>query len=267
MKLNRTVLAAFAVASLAVVTGAAVAVAADPSPVSPGGPAGRTVCRPERDAVDKAPTLEQLKDFGNCEIDRRVKTLDMLATRIADAGFATADHKTALSGEVGRTKSGLLSLKTKIGAETDIAALKIEVRQIATDFRVYALVAPKVNLVLGADRVAAADRLFGDIDKRLSDAIAKAEAAGKDVTDARAHLASMNAAVDKAIALAAPIAPAVLPLTPAQFNAGTAGPILTDARSKLASARQQLKTAQAEAKACRDALAKLRDTAAASPSA
>jgi hypothetical protein len=265
--ITRSVFGGLALAALLVVSTAAIVAAADPSPAPAGGPAGKTVCRPQRDAIKKAPTLEQLKAFGDCEIARRVTTLDALATRIADAKFAPADDAAHLTNEVRTTKNGLVALKAKIDAETEIDALKVEIRQIATDFRVYALVAPKVNLVLGADRVAAAEDRFDTLDQKLSDLIAQAEAAGKDVSNARAHLASMNAAVDKALALAGPIPNAVLPLTVAQFNAGTAGPLLADARTKLAGARTQLRTATAEAKACRDALGLLRDKRpAASPS-
>ena len=263
----RTILGGLALAALMVLSTAALVAAADPSPVPSGGPAGRTVCRPQRDSLKDKPTLEQLKAFGDCEIARRFTTLDNLATRISDAKFATSEHKTALGNEVSSTRSGLAALKTKIDAETGLEALKGEIRQIATDFRVYALVGPKVNLVLGADRVAASEARFDAIDKRLGDLIAKAEAAGKDVTDAKAHLANMNAAVDKALGLASPLPARLLPLTPAQFNAGTAGPILTDARTKLGEARTQLRTAAAEAKACREALAKLGVAPAASPAA
>ena len=263
----RTILGGIALAALMVVSTAAIVAAADPSPVPSGGPAGKTICRPQRDSLTSKPTLEQLKAFGDCEIARRFTTLNDLAARIADAKFATSEHKTALGDEVSSTKSGLTALKTKIDAETGLEAMKGEIRQIATDFRVYVLVAPKVNLVLGADRVAASETKFDAIDKRLGDLIAKAEAAGKDVTDARAHLANMNAAVDKALGLASPLAAELLPLTPAQFNAGTAGPILTDARTKLGEARTQLRTAAAEAKACRDALVKLGAAPVASPTA
>ncbi len=266
--MTRSLFGGLTLATVMVVSTAAIVVAADPSPTPSGGPAGRTICRPERDAVSDRPTLEELKAFGDCEIARRITILDMLTTRIDKAEFAPANHAAHLTNEVRTTKNGLLDLKAKIDAETDIAALKTEIRQIATDFRVYALVAPKVNLVLGADRALAADERFEDIDQKLSDLIAQAEAAGKDVTDARAHLARMNAAVDKAMALAGPIPDAVLPLTVAQFNAGTAGPVLADARTKLAEARAQLRTAVAEAKACRKALGLLRDKRpAASPTA
>jgi hypothetical protein len=64
----------------------------------------------------------------------------------------------------------------------------------------------------------------------------------------------MNTSVANAIALAQPLPAQLLSLTPAQFNAGTAGPIIDSARTKLGQARDQLKAAAASAKACRDAL-------------
>jgi len=65
----------------------------------------------------------------------------------------------------------------------------------------------------------------------------------------------MNASVTAAVGLASPLSAQLLPLTPAQYNVGTAGPILT-ARTALGQARDDLRSALADAKACRDALSK-----------
>jgi hypothetical protein len=64
----------------------------------------------------------------------------------------------------------------------------------------------------------------------------------------------MNASVAAAAGLASPLPAQLLPLTPAQYNGGTAGPILNGARTALGQARDDLKSAIADAKACRDAL-------------
>ena len=90
---------------------------------------------------------------------------------------------------------------------------------------------------------------------RLASLIDAAAAAGKDVTEARAHLAAMEAAIDEALASVAGVADEVLPLTPADWNAGTAGPILRAAREAIANARADLGTAKSEA---RQVLAALR---------
>jgi hypothetical protein len=46
----------------------------------------------------------------------------------------------------------------------------------------------------------------------------------------------------------------LLALTPAQYNAGTAGPVMDGAKTALGQARDDLKSALASAKACREAL-------------
>lgn len=249
----RAIVAGLTVAVVLAVSSAAVVTASSPNPVA-GGPAGNTVCSSQRDALKANRTIDTLRAFGLCEIDRRLGTLDTLTSKINSSKVMTSQHVAALKGEIGSTQGGLKALRAKIQAEKDLKAMAAEVRQIATEFRVYALVVPQVSLVNGADGVAAAQVKFADVNTRLSQAIARAKAAGKDVTDAQKHLDAMNAAVSKASSLASGIPAAVLPLTPAQFNAGTAGPILTTARSNLVQARGQIRTAATEAKACRDAL-------------
>ena len=86
----------------------------------------------------------------------------------------------------------------------------------------------------------------------LAARIAAAKAAGKDTTAAQADLDAMNASVTAAVGLASPLPAALLPLTPAEYNGGTAGPILASARAALGTARDDLKTALADAQACRE---------------
>ena len=102
---------------------------------------------------------------------------DRCACRLTRSGY--------LSSEIASTRSGLTSLKAQIDAETSLAALKTEVRKIATDYRVYLLVVPQVNLVSGADTVGAAKPIFDKISANLTARIAAAKTAGKGTTAAR----------------------------------------------------------------------------------
>jgi len=111
-----------------------------------------------------------------------------------------------------------------------------------------------VNLVSAADGVVASQTRISTVNTNLTARIAAAKAAGKDVTSAQADLDKMNAAVTAAVGLPNPLSAALLALTPAQYNGGTAGPVLASARTALGQARDQLKAAVADAKACRDAL-------------
>lgn len=220
----------------------------------PSGPAGKSVCATEAAAVRTGATAGALRAFGDCEINRRFATLDQLASKISGSKVLTSSDAAALTAEINSTRTGLKSLKGSIDAENSIPALRADIVKIASDFRVYLLVVPQVNLVNAADAVVASQTNFGKINTNLTARIAAAKAAGKDVTAAQADLDAMNASVTAAVGLATPLPAALLPLTPAQYNAGTAGPILTSARTSLGQARDDLKSAMASAKACRDAL-------------
>ena len=234
---------------LVVSTGAAIAV------TTPPGPGGKGVCATEATAARTAPiTVAAVRAFGDCEINRRMSTLTDLSARITSSKAMTPGHAATLQSEISSTRSGLTSLKATIDSETVLSALKADSVKIAADYRVYLLVVPQVNLVNGADGILAAQPKFVDVSTRLSARIAAAKAAGKDTTAAQADLDAMNAAVAKAVGLATPLPAALLPLTPAQYNGGTAGPILTNARAAIVSARDQLKAAVAAANACRVAL-------------
>jgi hypothetical protein len=233
---------------LIVSTGVATAV------TTPGGPAGKGVCATEAAASRTTGTVAALRAFGDCEINRRFVTLTDLSARITASKVMTSSDAAALRGEIGSTRSGLTSLKATIDSETVVASLKLDVVKIAADYRVYLLVVPQVNLVNGADGVLAVQSRFTQVNTNLAARIAAAKAAGKDTTAAQSELDAMNAAVAKAVSLATPLSAALLPLTPAQYNGGTAGPVLNSARASILSARDQLKTAVADANACRVAL-------------
>lgn len=234
---------------LVVSTGAVAAV------TTAAGPAGKGVCATQAAAArGTSITVAALRLFGDCEINRRFTTLTDLSARITASKVMTSAHAATLQGEISSTRAGLTSLKATIDAETSIPALKADIVKIAADYRVYLLVAPQVNLVNGADGVVAAGSKFGDINTKLAARIAAAKAAGKDTTKAQADLDAMNAAVTKAVGLATPLPAALLPLTPAQYNGGTAGPVLANARAALVQARDQLKAAVADAAACRNDL-------------
>lgn len=238
---------ALALASVATVTAAA--------PLIAGGPAGRGVCATEFTALKAPVTVDALRAFGDCEIQRRFTTLTTLATRVSGSKALTSSDAAALAAEITATRTGLTSLKATIDAETSIPALKADIARIATGFRVYLLVGPQVNLVSGADGVVASQSTFTKVDTNLTARIAAAKAAGKDTTTAQSDLDAMNTAAAKAVGLATPLPATLLPLTPAEYNAGTAGPVLTSARTALVQARDLLKSAVQDARACRAALA------------
>jgi len=248
----RAIFGGIAVAGLIALSSAPVATAT--SPVVAGGPAGSGPCAILARAAKAGATVDNLRAFGDCEIARRMVTLATLSAKISGSKALTASDASALSSEVASTKSGLTGLKATIDAETDLTALKADVKQIATNYRVYLLVAPQVRLTIGADTVQATKTVFDKVNSTLTARIAAAKAAGKDTTTAQADLDAMNAAVSQALGLTSPLPAKLLPLTPAEYNGGTAGPVINSARAALVQARGLLQSARKDAAACRDAL-------------
>jgi hypothetical protein len=177
-----------------------------------------------------------------------------LKAGLGGARGLTDAHRASLTAILDASAIGLAALRGTIAADTTITAVRGDAGHIVTDYRVYVLVARQVNLVRGDDAItAAADRLT-DAAGRLETAIATAEGKGKDVTSAKEHLSSARAAIDAARAAVAGDAAAVLPLTPAGWNAGTAKPVLDAAHASIAAAGRDLRTASSEMRAGRAAL-------------
>jgi hypothetical protein len=188
-------------------------------------------------------SVAALRAFADCEIGRRQKTLAGLVSAVNGSKALTASDRAALAAELGAESSGLASLRAKIDGQTSIPALRLEVVQIASSYRIYLLVAPQVHLVDAADGVLALRPSLTRTATALAGRIATAKANGADVAAAQADLDSMNTEIAAAVAQASPLPGKLLPLTAAAWNAGTAGPALKSARTALVAARDHLRAA------------------------
>lgn len=211
-------------------------------------------CADEWLAARADPSVATFRPVGDCEIARRLDTIAKLRTVIAEAKALTADHRSALAAILDRSQSGLSVLKSKIDADTSLATLRADIHAIFADYRIYALVVRQVHLVRGDDAVTAAAARLTEAAATIQVAIQTAQQNGKDVTVASQHLAAMQAAITAATGQVDGDAAQVLPLTPSEWNAGTAKPVLDAARTSIATARTDLATALSEAKAAVDAL-------------
>ena len=201
------------------------------------------------------PSVEHYQAVGLCEIDRRLATIDRLGSAIEGSRALTDDHQAALQAILDASGAGLPALRAEIEADTTLAELREDIGSIFEDYRIYVLVVRQVWLVVAADTVDVAGAALDETAADLAVLIERAEAAGKDVTEAKAHLAAMEAAIAEALAGVDGVAEDVLPLTPAQWNDGTAGPVLREARQAIVDAKADLRTATAEARQVIAALA------------
>ena len=216
--------------------------------------AGRAQPCAEERTVAKDNGVGHLRKLGDCEIDRRLDTITRLQSQVANASGLTDLDRTTLRSQLSTDTRGLTALRGKIDGETDVDALRADVTKIVTDFRIYLLMVPKTVEVIAADAELAAVARLGTLSTSLQARIDTAKAAGKDVTQAQSDLDAMDAKVAQVSPLVQGIPAAVLPLTPAQYNDGTAKPILASSRTSLQGGRGLLVGARADARACAAAL-------------
>jgi hypothetical protein len=255
----RGTLAAVAVGGLLVIgTVGSASAAQSASPLPPEGnqAPGAPQCAAEL-AAAKDNGVGNLRKLGDCEIDRRLVTITELQGRVAAAGALTDADRAALQSQLAADTSGLTALRAQVDGETDVTTLRADLKTIVTDFRIYVLMVPKTAEVIAADTELSAVTRLGTVESKLQARIDVDKAAGNDVTQAQLDLEAMQKTVAQVSPLVLGVPAAVLPLTLAQYNAGTAKPILASSRTSLRTGRGLLAGARADAVACRAALVAL----------
>jgi hypothetical protein len=175
---------------------------------------------------------------GDTEISRRLTSLSGLSTKISAATKLNASDKATLSDEVSTEVSGLTNLKTKLDADTDITTARTDAQSVITDYRVYALITPKIALIKTADDQQVAET-------KLSDLVTKLQ--GKATTSAtQSQLADMASKVQAAQTISANIESTVVGLQPTDYNSNHA--VLDGDRNQLVTAQTDIKAAAADAK-------------------
>jgi hypothetical protein len=163
-------------------------------------------------------------------------------------------EKQPLLASIDATRSGLTTLRSKIDADTQLTELRSDCRSIVDDYRVYVLLAPQVRLTVAADASKQAVSALDQAIPKLETAIQNAANAGKDVTEPNALLDDIKAHRASASNLADGVLAAVSPLTPADYNAGRAQPVLNTARAEMKTALGDLRTARNDIRTIRDDL-------------
>lgn len=204
------------------------------------GPAGALAARTAAAGAgsDQA-KLQLIINRGNNEISRRLGTLNKLSAKITGMTKLTDADKTTLTGEITDEINGLTALKTKLDGDTTVADARADAQSIINDYRVYALVMPKVFLVKTADDQQVAEARLTALAVKLQARIDAAKSAGKSVTALTNALANMNSQINAAQAISSSIESSVVNLQPSDYNSN---------HRVLSGDRDQLKTAQSDIK-------------------
>jgi hypothetical protein len=162
--------------------------------------------------------LANIKSKGDQEIARRLKVLGTLSAKVNSATKLTAIEKTDLKSEITGEYNSLKALRTKLAAETTIAAAAGDVSAMVTEYRVYALVAPKVQLIKAADYQQEVQAKLTTLTAKLQSRINDAGAKGHDVTELQTKLDEMETKMAAAEAISADVEVKVLAIEPTDYN-------------------------------------------------
>jgi len=191
--------------------------------------------------------LPVLISKGDQEITRRLTTLTNLTSKINAATKLSDSDKTALTNEVSTTASDLTTLKTQLDSETTLAGAKTDVQNIYSEYRVYALVAPKVSLIKVADDQQAVEAKLTTLAQKLQGRITANQQAGKDVTSLQSQLTDMTTNITTAQNISTAVEASVIKLQPTDYNNDHT--ILSGYRDQLKTAHTDNHTAYSDAKA------------------
>ena len=223
------------------------------APVAAAGSTSTTVthtgpCAADQAAYKASETAANGIALGDCMIGQRLDYLTKADARVQDSKVLTSGDRSALAAILSNDTSGLNSLKATLDGETSLSAVQGDLQAIVSQYRVFALAARQVALVSQADAVSAAvARYTGTVSPRLEARIQAAAAKGRNTSAAADALAAMNRSVSAAASDVSGLSARVLALTPAEYDAHQARPVLVRAETAVLRARAQLLDARADA--------------------
>jgi hypothetical protein len=199
--------------------------------------------------------LQLIINRGNSEISRRLTTLGTLSSKISATTKLSAGDESSLSAEVSAEVSGLQSLKAQLDGETTVSAAVTDAQGIINDYRVYALIVPKVDLVTTADSQQNTEAKLTALAPKLQTRITAAQGAGHSVTSLQSSLNDLNTKVSAAQTISSSIETSVVGLQPSDYNSDHT--ILSGDRNQLKTAQTDIQAAIGDAKSIITALKNL----------
>ena len=197
------------------------------------------------------------KSHANQEIDRRITALTALNTRVEALVKVSATVKATIANQLGTQISNLTTLKTKVGADTDIATLKADSKSITDSYRIFVLVIPQARIAVASDSLQTTGSSMFALATKLKARVDAAVAAGADgaslnasVDDLYAKIGDANIQSDAAVSEVASLTPDLGDKAKMAAN----DQALKDARAKLTVTMQELRAARKDMSSIMSAL-------------
>ena len=211
----------------------------------------RVEARQEAKAERMDNRSEKAKERADKEIDRRITLLTKLDERVEGMKRVSAEGKASIDATVAAQVAFLTELRGTIAAETDMQALKEEMKSITQSYRIFMLVIPQGHIKVAADKIHTAADTLTALSVKLTARITAAQQAGKDVAallsahaDMDAKIADAKVQADAAVALVANLSPDNGDKAKMDANKQA----LKDARAKIQAGLKALQAARADGK-------------------
>jgi septation ring formation regulator EzrA len=191
------------------------------------------------------------KSRGDQEIDRRVGALNKLKVKISEMTHLSDAGRSGVSAMFQAQIDALTNLKAKIDTDTEIEALKTDIKAVTQSYRIFALVIPQGRILVASDRMATVADALNELGNKLATRIAAASAAGSNVTDLANTLTDLGTKINDAKTSIQAAVTTTTNLKPdngeeATFQANK--DTLKDARKKLQTAKEALDAARKDAR-------------------
>ncbi len=141
--------------------------------------------------------IQTIKTHGNTEIDKRISDLNKLLSKVQSLKKISDTDKSGITTSIQNEISTLDSLKGQIDLATSTSSATEGVKSITKEYRVYALVMPRINIIAAADRVGTIHDMLSILAGKLQSRLATATST-KNISAASTSLADMNAKIDDA---------------------------------------------------------------------
>lgn len=148
-----------------------------------------------RQANQQQKKLSAVVQKADTLITNRINSLNNISARVANDKRLSSDERSSLNADIQTNITGLTTLKSKIDADTDTQTALTDSKQIITNFRVYAILEPKLRLLIMLNNLKTPiSNLQGEI-PQIQNIINTLQAQGKDVSALTPLLADINSQI------------------------------------------------------------------------
>lgn len=143
-------------------------------------------------AQRKATNLADLKSKADQMIAMRINDLNKISTRIQNDSRLNSSDKTSLNNDIQNATNGLTQLKNKIDADTDLTTIRADAQQIVTNYRVYIVLEPKIQLLITISNLQTLTANLEGLTPKIQSLVNSLQSQGKDVSTVTSILNNIN---------------------------------------------------------------------------